>query len=116
LKHVENLGEWSTENDNIYHNLSYRNASKDVQDLLRSRRLIHNYLGTTYVTKRDGAIEAIQRICANTTVVPLFTPTKNATAVEFIDNCYIAQDLKDEIERSDDKSLQNILSFARILQ
>lgn len=117
IKHVKNLGDWSTEDNNIYHNLPIQeNASLTVRTNLKQRGLIHSFLGDRVNKNILNSRQLIEEACARTGVYPIFTKGPNSTLVEFIDNCYIAQDLKDELERTNDKSIDNILSIARTLQ
>jgi hypothetical protein len=46
----------------------------------------------------------------------MFYEDADSTIVEFLDSVTISDDLRDEIERTNDKSIAGIISLARVLQ
>lgn len=116
IKHIENLGTWSTEDDNIYHNLTPINAADEIRKNLADRGVIHSFKGYRLTKSVMNAEQLVCEACKGTPVIPFFYRDSNSTAVEFLDNVTIADDLRDEIERTNDKSTANVLSLARTLQ
>lgn len=116
IKHVENLGSWSTEEDDIYLNISTANAASEMRQYLMDRGIIHSFRGYRLTKRIPNAKQLVCQACEGTTVLPFFYEGVNSTEVQFLDNVTISQDLRDEIERSNDKSLAAIGAMARILQ
>ena len=107
---------FSTEDYNIYHNLAPISAAAEMRQRLADRGLIHSFRGDRITKRISNARELICKACEDTTVLPFFYEGVNSTEVQFLDNVTISQDLRDEIERSNDKSLATIGAMARILQ
>lgn len=116
IKHVENLGAWSTEDNNIYHNLTPASAADEIRKNLTDRGIIHSFKGYRLTKSVMNAEQLVCQACEGTPVIPFFYRDSNSTAVEFLDNVTIADDLRDEIERTNDKSMTAVISLARTLQ
>jgi hypothetical protein len=116
IKHVENLGAWSTEDNNIYHNLTPTNAADEIRKNLVDRGIIHSFKGYRLTKSVMNGEQLVCQACEGTPVIPFFYRDSNSTAVEFLDNVTIADDLRDEIERTNDKSMTAVISLARTLQ
>lgn len=116
IKHVENLGAWSTEDNNIYHNLTPASVADEIRKNLTDRGIIHSFKGYRLTKSVMNAEQLVCQACEGTPVIPFFYRDSNSTAVEFLDNVTIADDLRDEIERTNNKSTSDVLSLARTLQ
>ena len=83
---------------------------------LIERKLIHSFRGDRVTKETINSEELICESCVGTSVLPIFYRGDNSTQVELLDNVTIAEDLRDEISRSDDKAMYSIISIARTLQ
>lgn len=84
IKSIDNEGQFSTENNNIYHNLLYENPVTSTIQQLQDLHLIHTYKNGKMVTKTNGMSDArtrneIDRICRLNGVVADITPKGLAT-------------------------------------
>ena len=83
---------------------------------LIERKLIHSFRGDRVTKETINSEKLICESCVGTSVLPIFYRGDNSTQVELLDNVTIAEDLRDEISRSDDKAMYSIISIARTLQ
>lgn len=113
---TDNSGAFSKDDDNIYHNLTPTKAADEMRKHLIERKLIHSFRGDRVTKETINSEELICESCVGTSVLPIFYHGDNSTQVELLDNITIAEDLRDEISRSDDKAMYSIISIARTLQ
>ena len=113
---TDNSGAFSKDDDNIYHNLTPTKAADEIRKNLIEKKLIHSFRGDRITKETINSEELICESCVGTSVLPIFYRGDNSTQVELLDNVTIAEDLRDEISRSDDKAMYSIVSIARTLQ